>query len=206
MRIGRGVNAAQLKTEALITGFVLLLAGGAAHAGAKAVSGMYLEAQTTYSAAPKLNFSTRMYADGGNDSRIEMRRADGHQSIILNRGKRSWVLDVAHKAAFAIPVDQVSNASTPCQGEPNATCRIVGSAILLGRKAVIYDVVERRVNLPWNERLVRDRHSVQWVDAQTGVPLKVVYDDGERTEVKKIRFAAQPPALFTVPTGYRKMQ
>lgn len=121
-------------------------------------------------------------------SSIEIVRLDKHESWFL-LAQRRQILPVPVKPEEILPIQP----SLP--GEKSRT--LVGDATTIGRASKLYEV-----RVDYNGR---DEGFYEWVDAETGVVLKLVSQDRDWSiEYSRIRFSPQPDYYFEEPTGYRR--
>jgi hypothetical protein len=84
--------------------------------------------------------------------------------------------------------------SDPCVGHPDWKCTKTGIDILDGRKCDVWDVTND------------SDHVTVWIDQKLHFPIKSKLPDGTSGQFTNIQ-EGQPasPALFQIPTGYRKV-
>lgn len=107
-----------------------------------------------------------------------------------------WYVLPQQKQLLVLPsTDDTLTIRPELVGETGRTA--VGDAMVAGRAAQLFDVQT-------------DRHGqlerfYQWVDAETGIMLKLVSQDRDWSlEYERIRMSPQPSVYFEEPRGYRK--
>ena len=147
-------------------------------------------------------FQAQVFAKG-NCLRLEYKyalRTDfGYAAIEIIRFDRSesWYLLAQRKELLVVPIDP--EEVLPIRAElPGERSRVViGDALVAGRAARSFEI----------QTEVRDRieRFHEWVDAETGIVLKLVSLDRDwGFEYERIRISPQPSYYFDEPTGYRK--
>lgn len=146
-------------------------------------------------------FPAQVYAKGARirlEYRYAIRTELGFASIEIVRLDLAeiWYVLPQQRQLLVLPItDDTLSIRPELIGE---TCRTtVGDAMAAGRAARLFDVQT-------------DRHGqlerfYQWVDAETGIMLKLVSQDRDWSlEYERIRMSPQPSMYFEEPRGYRK--
>jgi hypothetical protein len=125
----------------------------------------------------------------------------GYSAIEIIRLDRSeaWYLLSQQRELLVVPLDpdDVLPLQPALPGERGRT--LVGEASAVGRTAELYEVE--------TDRHGRTERWYEWVDADTGVVLKLVSRDRDWSFVyERIRWSSQPTGYFNPPPGYRIRQ
>lgn len=123
----------------------------------------------------------------------------GYSSIeIIRLDKReSWFVLAQRRQILSVPIkpEEILPIQPSLPGEKSRT--LVGDAITTGRPSQLYDV-----RVDYNGR---DERFYEWVDAETGIVLKLVSQDRDwSVEYVRIRLSPQPDYYFEVPIGYQR--
>lgn len=122
----------------------------------------------------------------------------GIEIIRLDRSE-AWYLLAQRKELLVTPLDpdDVLPMQPALPGERSRT--LVGEATAVGRPAQLFEVQ--------TDRHGRVEQWYEWVDAETGVVLKLVSRDRDWSfAYERIRWSPQPTEYFNEPPGYRKRQ
>jgi len=109
----------------------------------------------------------------------------------------AWYLLAQQKELLVVPLDpdDVLPAGPTLPGERERT--LVGDATAAGRAARLFEVR--------TDRHGRIERFFEWVDADTGVVLKLVSRDREWSfEYERLRLSPQPDYYFDEPPGYKR--
>lgn len=109
----------------------------------------------------------------------------------------SWYLLAQQKELLVVPLDpdDVLPAGPTLPGERERM--LVGDATAAGRAAQLFDV---RI-----DRHGRVERFFEWVDAESGIVLKLVSQDREWSfEYERLRLSPQPDYYFNEPPGYKR--
>jgi hypothetical protein len=115
--------------------------------------------------------------------------------IRLDRGE-AWYLLAQQRELLVVPLnpDDVLPLEPALPGERNRT--LVGEATAVGRTAQLYEVQ--------TDRHGRTEQWYEWIDAETGVVLKLVSRNRDWSFVyERIKWSSQPIGYFNPPNGYR---
>lgn len=147
-------------------------------------------------------FEAQVFAKGDR-MRLEYKYAIktelGYSTIEIIRldQRETWYLLARRKQILAVPVkpEEILPLQPHLPGEQSRT--LIGDATTIGRPSRLFEV---RVDYNGrNERLY------EWVDAETGVVLKLVSQDRDwSVEYQRIRYSPQPDYYFEQPTGYQR--
>jgi hypothetical protein len=125
----------------------------------------------------------------------------GYAAIEIIRLDRTeaWYLLAQQKELVVTPLDpdDVLPMQPTLPGERSRM--LVGESTVVGRTAQLYDVQ--------TDRHGRMEQWYEWVDAETGLVLKLVSRDRDWSfAYERIRWSSQPSEYFNEPPGYRKRQ
>jgi hypothetical protein len=125
----------------------------------------------------------------------------GYAAIEIIRLDRTeaWYLLAQQKELLVTPLDpdDVLPMQPTLPGERSRM--LVGESTVVGRTAQLYDVQ--------TDRHGRMEQWYEWVDAETGLVLKLVSRDRDWSfAYERIRWSSQPSEYFNEPPGYRKRQ
>ncbi|MDR4481236.1 MAG: hypothetical protein R3B37_15995 [Nitrospira sp.] len=123
----------------------------------------------------------------------------GYSSIeIIRLDKReSWFLLAQRRQILPVPVkpEEILPIQPSLPGETSRS--LVGDATTIGRACKLYEV-----RVDYNGR---NERFYEWVDAETGVVLKLVSQDRDWSiEYGRFRLSPQPEYYFEEPTGYQR--
>jgi hypothetical protein len=123
----------------------------------------------------------------------------GYAAIEIIRLDRAeaWYLLAQRKELLVTPLDpdDVLPMQPALSGERSRT--LVGEATAVGRPAQLYEVQ--------TDRHGRMEQWYEWVDAETGIVLKLVSRDRDWSfTYERIRWSPQPTEYFNEPPGYQK--
>ena len=146
-------------------------------------------------------------------SRIRVETGDASGSILITDGsagtavmvmprqqvyietRNAMAIDMARLFHPTDPEDPCSEWLKMMQDRgPGATCRRVGEDTVDGRRTIKFEGVS-----PEHER------GYAWVDPSLRFIIKVEGANGDGMALENIREAPQPPALFTIPAGFRRV-
>ena len=111
----------------------------------------------------------------------------------------AWYVLAQQKEVLVTPLDpdDLLPMQPALPGERGRT--LIGEATAVGRAAQLYDV--------HTERHGRTEQWYEWVDAETGLVLKLVSRDRDWSfAYERIKWSPQPAYYFNEPPGYRKRQ
>ncbi|MBA5868370.1 MAG: hypothetical protein GDA67_16890 [Nitrospira sp. CR1.3] len=128
-----------------------------------------------------------------------IRTDHGYASIEIVRLDRAetWYVLAQQKELLVAPLnpDDVLPMHPELPGERGRT--LVGDATAAGRSARLYEIQ--------TDRDGRVERFYEWVDAETGIVLKLVSRDRDWSfEYERIRLSQQPAYYFDEPPGYKK--
>jgi hypothetical protein len=123
----------------------------------------------------------------------------GYAAIEIIRPDRSevWYLLAQQKVLLVVPLDpdEVVPMRPDLPGERSRT--VVDAAKVAGRAAQLFEIQ--------TDHRGRAERFYEWVDAETGIVLKLVSRDRDWSfEYERIRLSPQPGDYFDEPPGYRK--
>lgn len=145
--------------------------------------------------------------------RVDMADTGQHQGGPFG-GKMSMIMDGETKMAYMLmpeaqmymefPADSKSPMmqrmpnlkdlnSDPCAGRQDVTCKKAGTETVNGRSCDKWEATDKT-----------GKKETFWIDQKLHFPIKSQTADGMTTEFTNIKEGAQDPALFKVPSGYRK--
>ncbi len=132
----------------------------------------------------------------------EKSRVEFAEAITVNRPDKGvvWMILPATKSYFEQPIDveQAAIFSDKAKADAGVTKTLMGEEDVGGRKAQKY-----RVTINGNGE---DFAMLQWVDKETGVPVKSASEDGRWSyEYVNLKVGPQTAELFELPVGYNKM-
>lgn len=147
------------------------------------------------------NYYAQVFAKGDRlrlEYKYAIRTELGYSAIEIIRpdlGER-WYLLPQLKQLLVLPItDDTLSIRAELAGETSRTS--VGEATVAGRAARLFEVHVKREGIP--ERFY------EWVDAETGIVLKLVSQDRDWSfAYERIRMSTQPNQYFAEPPGYRK--
>jgi hypothetical protein len=90
------------------------------------------------------------------------------------------------------PQVHLYDPTNPCASEAGTTCKNMGTETVNGYACDKWQFTGKTT-------------STVWISQKLHFPIKVVNSDGTVMEFSNISEAAQDPSLFTVPSGYQKM-
>lgn len=144
--------------------------------------------------SPQGAMSAKMYVSG-DKSRVEMAGA-----VTINRmdKKVMWLLMPQEKMYIEQPVDMKAARSTREKVEGEVERTVEGREAVNGMNTTKYRVTYESNGL---------RETIfQWIDDVNRFPVKTAAVDGSwSSEFRNISTKSQDPALFEVPSGYKKM-
>lgn len=146
------------------------------------------------SSSPQGKFTVKLYVSG-DKSRMEMPEA-----ITVSRMDKKvvWMLMPQEMMYMEQPIDPRTVASTQEKVAGEIERKAEGTEMINGRLTTKYRVT---FEVPGRQESV-----FQWIDEKDHIPVKTAAVDGSwSSEFKNIKSGPQDPALFEVPTGYRKM-
>jgi outer membrane lipoprotein-sorting protein len=87
---------------------------------------------------------------------------------------------------------QLKGGSDPCSGDPDRTCKKVGTETVNGRSCDKWEVTDKKSG-----------KSTMCVDQKIHFPVRIQEADGTTMDMNNIKEGPQDPSLFKVPAGYR---
>ena len=93
------------------------------------------------------------------------------------------------------PIGPTFDASKPCAGHENWSCKKVAHQTIAGRRCDVWEIVSDKMG-----------PITAWIDTKLGFPIKTKSADGYILEYTNIHEGQQPRSLFEVPHGYRKVE
>lgn len=130
-----------------------------------------------------------------------------HVVLIYDRTQDvTWIADIKQRTfqeikgpGGGIPAFLPLPRGNPCAGAPRdrVTCRILGDEPVGGRRAVKWEMV-----LKAGDRAYK---SYAWIDRDLLIQLRLRSGEGQILELQSLRLGPQPPELFNIPGGFRKV-
>jgi len=147
-------------------------------------------------------YQAQIFAKGDRlrlEYKYAIRTDHGYAAIEIVRLDReeTWYVLVQQKELLVAPLnpDDVLPLHPELPGERGRT--LVGDATAAGRSARLYEIQ--------TDRDGRVERFYEWVDAETGIVLKLVSRDRDWSfEYERIRLSPQPAYYFDEPPGYKK--
>ena len=147
-------------------------------------------------------YQAQVFAKGDRlrlEYKYAVRTDRGYAAIEIVRLDRaeSWYLLAQQRELLVVPLnpDDVLPIRATLPGERHRV--LVGNAFAASRQAQLFEV--------GTDREGRAERFYEWVDAETGIVLKLVSQDRDWLfEYERIRLSPQPASYFEEPPGYRK--
>jgi outer membrane lipoprotein-sorting protein len=159
--------------------------------------GKPFSADMVMTTAKGLNFTQKMYGDGGK-MRTEV-SMNGRQMVTIVRPdlQKLYQVSVDQKMVVETTYDPSKSKSPMAAASgPHGKFELIGPDMAEGAACMKYKVTSNASN----------KVSFMWVDAATKAPVKMVAEDGSFTMLwKNYKAGPQDPALFEVPAGYKVM-
>jgi len=149
-----------------------------------------------YVAWPKLRMDANDVQHGVTASAIVDYLAQ--KAIALLPQYRTYVetsIDQQKASAKSLPpVGPGFDASNPCAGHDNWSCKKTATQTIAGRQCDVWEIVSDKT-----------APMTAWIDTKLNFPIKTKLSDGYILEYTNIQEGQQPaPTLFQVPPGYKK--
>ncbi len=152
---------------------------------------------------------TRLFV-GKDGMRREMEQDGNPRIMIFNTVKRiAWMLNPKKKeyVEMKAPKGQGSQGprqQSPLPDEPGSPCQTgqlqckkLGMGDVYGRPAEVWEMTEKRGD--------QSRTTKSWFDKTLRMPIREEFSGGFVRELRDIKPGPQPPELFMLPAGYKKI-